>query len=268
MQFVGLLLWQVLIQCLAIFGIFFILGFVLSQLARWTQINYLKSVGWKGILWTAWLGTPIHELSHLFFALIFLHRIEHVKMFKPNSETGQLGQVDHSYSKDSFYQNLGNFFIGAGPMITGSILLVVLLYYLVPNGPQIFESLTTTQVTLTNIFKSGILIIIQLFTKENFDAINFWLFLYVSFCIASHMAPSWLDLKIMLKGLFLIVVLLITINYFALALNLNFTDYILNISSNLNILVAIFTYATVISLAHFILSSIILIPIAKLKYRH
>ena len=62
-------------QLIGVFGIFFVFGFVLSRLQRWTSSNYYRSVGWKGILWTAWLGTPIHELSHVFFAWLFRHRI-------------------------------------------------------------------------------------------------------------------------------------------------------------------------------------------------
>ncbi|MFA6410831.1 MAG: hypothetical protein WCW26_04645 [Candidatus Buchananbacteria bacterium] len=265
LQFVSQLLLTVLIQCLAIFGIFFILGFILCQLAKQTQLNYYRSVGWKGILWTGWLGTPIHEFSHLFFALVFFHRIDKVEIFKPNQQTGQLGEVAHSYNKNSFYQNLGNFFIGAGPMISGCIILVVLLYYLFPNGSEIYNSLINNQATVVNIFKSALAIVIEIFKTQNFNYLNFWLFLYVSFCIASHLAPSWPDLKLMLRGFALIVTILIFINYFALVLNLNFTDYILGLSNNLNLLVAIFTYAIVISFAHYLISAAILIPIAKLK---
>ena len=105
-EFILQLLWVVALQSIGIFGIFFVLGFVLSKLTGWTQKNYYQTVGWKGILWTAWLGTPIHELSHLIFALIFLHRIDSVSIFKPNRETNQLGQVSHSYRIDSLYQKL------------------------------------------------------------------------------------------------------------------------------------------------------------------
>jgi hypothetical protein len=254
----------VALQSIGIFGIFFVLGFVLSKLTGWTQKNYYQTVGWKGILWTAWLGTPIHELSHLIFALIFLHRIDSVSIFKPNRETNQLGQVSHSYRRDSLYQNIGNFFIGAGPMILGSIVLVTLMYFLVPNGPEIYAFLMAKEVALDNLFKSAGGTIIMLFDKQNLDTINFWLFLYVSFCIASHMAPSLPDLKRMFFGLGLIIFILLLVNYFALILKIDFTGYILSWSNNLNILVAIFIYSIVIAFTHFVLSGIILWPIKNL----
>ena len=51
----------VVIQITGVLGIFFVFGYVLAKLQEWTQKNYYLSVGWKGILWTDWFGTPIHE---------------------------------------------------------------------------------------------------------------------------------------------------------------------------------------------------------------
>ncbi len=47
------------IQLLGVLGIFFAFGFVLSKIQHLTQRIYLRSTGWKGILWTAWIGTPV-----------------------------------------------------------------------------------------------------------------------------------------------------------------------------------------------------------------
>ena len=147
----------VLIQLAAIFGVFFILGYILSQLQSWTQENYLRSFGWRGILWTAWLGTPIHDLGHLFFAIIFRHRIDEINLFRPIQATGELGEVRHSYRQNSLYQNLGNFFIGAAPMVIGVLVLFFLLYFLAPHGNQVIstsgaEIISTLEQAIKEIF--------------------------------------------------------------------------------------------------------------------
>jgi len=249
-----LLLKTVFIQLISIFGIFFVLGFILSVIQTATQNIYHRSVGWKGILWTAWLGTPVHELGHAFFAILFHHKITHIALFSPNESTGELGQVDHSYRKYSFFPRLGNFFIGSAPMIFGSIILVVLLYYLLPNGKLIFLPLTSGDGLLSSI----LLTLQNLFSYHNLQSWQFWLFLYLSFCIASHLAPSKIDRQGMWGGLFWLILLLLVINLVALLLGVDITNYILHINQYLGIFTAIFIYAIIISIIHFVLVWVVL----------
>jgi hypothetical protein len=253
----------IILQIIGVLGIFFAFGFVLSKLQQWTQENYERSVGWKGILWTAWLGTPIHELGHIIFAKIFLHKITRVALFEPNKDTGELGSVDHSYKKYSLWQRLGNFFIGAAPMIFGSFFLVVLLYLLVPNGKEIFLPLTSNINTLPSFLNAIKQTLQNLFILENLKAWNFWLFVYVSFCIASHLAPSKQDRKGMWGGFFWIIILLIITNLIALFFHADLTQYILKTNQYLGIFTAIFTYTLIISFLHWLLSVIVLRPFSK-----
>ncbi len=109
-EFFITLLQTVAIQLVGILGVFFLLGFILSKLQHGTHNNYRKTIGWKGILFTAWIGTPIHELGHIFFAKLFRHRIENIHFFKPNEATGELGHVDHSYAAST--NKLGTFSLG------------------------------------------------------------------------------------------------------------------------------------------------------------
>ncbi|MFZ2190537.1 MAG: hypothetical protein WA057_00590 [Candidatus Magasanikiibacteriota bacterium] len=265
MDFLLSLLKSVSLQIIGILGIFFAFGFVLSKLQEWTQKNYRRSVGWKGILWTAWMGTPIHEFGHIFFAKLFRHKINRIAIFEPNEDTGELGCVDHSYKKYSLYQRLGNFFIGAGPMIFGSLFLVIMLYLLLPNGKEIFSPLTQNTSLAPAFFVSLKQTLLNLFSLENLTAWNFWLFLYVSFCIASHLAPSKPDRKGMWGGFFWIVLLLIIINIITLLFHFDITNFILKINQYLGIFTAIFTYTLLISLLHFILSGILLYPFRKVR---
>ena len=237
-------------------------GFVLSRLQRWTSSNYYRSVGWKGILWTAWLGTPIHELSHVFFAWLFRHRIIKISLFKPNRETGELGHVDHSYNRLSIYQRMGSFFVGAGPMIIGPFVLTFLLYALVPNAKGVFNPLIDT-FSSVSAFTTSVVAIGKLFIVENIRSWKFWIFIYLSLCVASHLAPSRADLKTMWGGLAWIFGLVIVINAATLMLNIDLTAYVLRVNQYLGIFTAIFLYATILSVIHFIFSRFIFAIFSK-----
>lgn len=250
-------------QVVGLFGIFFAFGFILSKLQEWTQKKYQQSVGWKGILFTAWFGTPIHELGHAFFAKLFRHRVNRVSLFQPNASTGGLGHVDHSYNKYSLYQRLGNFFIGAAPMIFGSAILTLMLYYLLPNGREIFLPLTNNHNSLSTTISSLQETFKYLFIPANLVAWNFWLFIYLSFCLSAHISPSKLDRKQMWGGFFWIILLLIIFNILALLFKINLTDYLLRINHYLGILIAVFAFTTIISLLHFLLASIIFFPFRR-----
>ncbi len=177
------------LELLILFGIFFVFGFVLSKLEQWTLANYYRSVGWKGILWTAWIGTSVHEIGHVFFAEIFGHQITRVALFSPNKMTGELGEVDHAYNPQSIYQTLGNFFIGAAPLLFGIFILIAIGYFGAPHNFQEF--------------------------KQAMHSWFFWVLMYISFCISSHLAPSRQDLKSMWIGFAQIIVLLIFFNLVA-----------------------------------------------------
>ena len=251
------------IQLFGVLGIFFVFGYILSKLQEWTQNNYYRAIGWKGILWTAWLGTPVHELGHVFFAKLFRHKITHISLFRPNAETGNLGHVDHSFNRFSMYQRIGNFFVGAAPMLFGAAVLIVLLYFLVPNAKEAFRPLAVEQTTPLAILISLKTTLLKLFSVANLKSWQFWLFLYFSFCVASHISPSKRDQMNMWRGFAWLIAILIIINLIALSFQINLTNYIINVNRYLGLIFGIFTYALTISFLHFILSAIILKPFEK-----
>lgn len=245
-------------QIIGVIGIFFVFGFVLSQLQEWTHHIYQRAIGWKGILWTAWIGTPVHELGHVFFAKIFRHRILHISLFKPNERTGGLGHVNHSYESRSLYQRIGNFFIGAAPMIMGSVVLLVFLYFLVPHPVAVFEPLKKSSADLSQLLPAVLDALKALFVKENFHHWFFALFLYLSFCVVAHIAPSKEDRRAMWGGFAWIIVLLIIANIIALLLKFDLTNYIFKVNQYLSIFVAIFSYAIILSIVHFVVALLLL----------
>jgi len=252
-----------IIQLLSLFGIFFVFGFILSKIQTAVLRNYLGSVGWRGLLWTAWLGTPIHEYSHALMAVIFRHKIDQVVLFSPNASTGELGHVNHSYNPRSFYQSLGNFFIGLAPLIIGPVILVVLLYILVSQGREVFSQLAGSESSFSAFIKGIINFLSSLFSWTNLTSYRFWVFLYISFCIASHLAPSRSDQKSMWQGWLVIVVYLFIFNLAARLFSRDISNYIFNFSNFFSGLITVYIYVLVISFIHFLLSFLILLPWRK-----
>jgi len=257
------LLQAVLIQLAGLFGIFFIIGFFHSIIQTKTLENYQRSLGWKGILWTAWMGTPIHEMGHYFFAKIFHHRVDSVRIFEPNEESGNLGHVNHSYNPKNLYHVIGNFFIGLAPMLFGSIALIIFLYFFVPNAKEIFNPLFSAFKNPLDFLQAIYESLKNLFAPTNIQHWYFWLFFYLSLAVASHMAPSKPDRHGMWGGFYWIVILLILINIITLLLGVDITKYILNLSQYLGLFVAIFIYALLLAFLHYLVSVIILILFKK-----
>ena len=57
---------------------------IIHWLERITQRRLVERFGWHSVLWTGWLGTPIHELSHAFMCRVFQHRIDEIALFEPD----------------------------------------------------------------------------------------------------------------------------------------------------------------------------------------
>ena len=83
--------------------------------------------GRKAIKASAIIGTPIHEAGHAFMCLLFGHKINKIQLYQP-SPSGSLGYVSHSYNKKNLWQNIGNFFIGLGPIFSGLLVITAILF--------------------------------------------------------------------------------------------------------------------------------------------
>jgi hypothetical protein len=231
LEFLKQVVFSTFSQLAWLLGLLFIFGFILYILARFTRTTYVKTAGSTlDIFVTGWIGTPIHELGHAVFCLLFRHSIVEMKLYSPNSEDGTLGYVNHSFDPKSTYQKIGNFFIGIGPILFGTFVLYALLYYLVPNTTEVFSSIESQGKTLISGVQgefSGILkslwstttdTLDTLFKKSNFVSYKFWIFLYLSMCISSHMELSPPDIKGAWRGLLSLVLFFLVINLIIMGL--------------------------------------------------
>ena len=183
----------------------FVFGLLIQFVSQLTFKSLANSMGQWGTYIVAWLGTPIHELGHAVFCVVFFHRIEEIHFFKPDETTGTLGYVYHKWNPKNPWQVVGNFFIGIGPMVLGSAVLFALFYFLIPDSAGVWGSIGDKINTLGDgspftsyltVFKdSALLILSHIFTWSNLGLWQFWVFLYVSVCIASNVRLSWADVK-------------------------------------------------------------------------
>jgi hypothetical protein len=201
-------------------GLLIAIGFLLGFLERYSNTFLVQALGPRGIIMTAWVGTPIHELGHLLMCFIWGHRVTRVKLLQLNSPDGVLGYVAHQYNPNSFYQQVGNFFIGIGPIFSGIGSLIFGMYLLVPQsyGTFIteiqkhvsFEKLDVT--VLKSIGAAAIAITKSFFTFQNLINPLFWIFLLLAISISSHIALSKADIENSARGLVMIFFLLVLFN--------------------------------------------------------
>src|SRR3954470_3261637 len=129
-----------ILEMLYLVGAIIVIGFILGALERVSNSYLIKAFGPRGVMVTAWIGTPIHEIGHLIQCFIWGHRVTKVKLLQWNHGDGVLGFVEHQYNRNSIYQRIGNFFIGIGPIFSGIGSLMLGLYLLLPES---YESIAT-----------------------------------------------------------------------------------------------------------------------------
>ncbi len=161
-----------------------------------TQRRMSERLGWKSVLWTGWLGTPVHELSHVFMCRVFGHRIDDVALFEPDRDSGRLGYVRHSFEAGNWFQEMGNLFIGIAPLMGGSAVLAILLWLFYPEAAaNAAESarLNSADSSLLQVRDSVVAVVTNIVTISNVATVRFWTFIYLVLCVGSHMAPSRCD---------------------------------------------------------------------------
>ncbi|MBN1619216.1 DUF3267 domain-containing protein [candidate division WOR-3 bacterium] len=254
-------------QIMNVLGAFLLFGFILFLLAKWTRNCFQYSRNFLlDIFVTGWIGTPVHELGHAIFALIFGHKIKEMKLFNPDLFSGSMGYVKHSWNKKNLYHRTGNFFIGVGPIILGTLLIAGLLFLLVPNSRQIFYLLFSGNFNLYSqgdivnqakiLFDTGGELIKLIFDHSNFLHFRFWIFLYLSLCISSHMELSPPDIKGMFDGFFVIILILLSLNLILSIFRVDADPYISKFNGASSAAAGLFFFAVVVSFCNFILTYI------------
>lgn len=249
-----------LFETFCVTGSLILIGFILGILENRTNF-YVQSVfGWKGIMLTAWIGTPVHELGHLLMCYLFKHQVVEFKLFDGKAKNGVLGYVNHRWNPKSPYQSMGNFFIGMGPILSGTAALILGMYFFLPESVVAFSNYLTlnpkepNQYIVTEIFALTIELFKSIFSLENLGSASFWIYFALAIGISSHIALSKEDLKGAWKGLVTIFTFIFLGNLVALILNADIYSFFTGIFA-LNVYLLAFSMISVIfSLIRLILS--------------
>ncbi len=277
LEFVKDLIIATLSQMASLFAGVFIFGLLIHFISQLTFKSLERSFGSKGVYFVAWLGTPIHELGHALFCVIFLHRIVEIKFFKPDPVTGTLGYVSHTWSKTNPWAVLGNFFIGIGPVVLGCAVLFTTFYFLIPNSSQVWDSIIfevsemgegQSMGSYWAVFQSSSLALVKIiFTLANLASWQFWVFVYLSICVASNIRLSLSDIKGSLSGLGCIILIFLLINFLGLITGFGSEKFFPLTASSLGVVYSLFILALIMVLMGFIVIYSVSAACFRLKYR-
>lgn len=201
------------------FGLIAVLGLVLFLLQKWTFLLLSRAIGFKGvILWTGWLGTPIHELSHVLVGKLCGIEITEVKLWDPDPKAGVLGYVRYVVPPMDLRHLpavLGTFFMGIAPLFGGALVLLLALHWLAPR-PDIAWTEAERLAQLVQgaspeaVGRGFFALLGQVYQAvfaQGAGSWRPWLLLYVTLAVGSHLAPSRPDLEGGLPGLVVALVL-------------------------------------------------------------
>ncbi len=243
------------LQIVFVLGPLFLFAAVLHLLERFTSRRLTDRFGWWAVLWTGWIGTPIHELSHAAACVLFLHKIKDIALFKPDRRTGCLGYVNHTYNRRNPYHVIGNFFIGAAPLFGGAAAMFAVLCVFHPDaGLRIIRSCTPESLASGNFFSMiggyfefGVSMVRILAEDASPASWKFYVFLYLVVCIGSHLAPSPQDMEGMGLGFLVFIALLILFNLAAALLGGLPGDFAVKAAAVMSPVVALFAAASVLN---------------------
>ena len=237
-------------QLFLMLGPLLLLALVMNYLSGINESLGYKLFGKKIYTYVfASLGTAIHELGHAVFAVIFGHKITQITLFSPKSN-GTLGSVEHSYNPKNIYHNIGNFFIGIGPVILGSLIMYLLAYQFFGNYIQAIDTNLNS-----NTVRYIPIVLKNMFLELRSSGWKDVMFLYVLYSIGSSITLSKVDIINARSGLIYFIMVVLIFNFSTLWLGneatksiMDITEYfsgfytVLIFSIILNILFVIFLY--------------------------
>lgn len=204
-------------------GVFITLTFILFVLQSVIFKLSYQLFGRRVVYISAWIGTPVHELSHALFCLLFGHKIKKMVLFRPDKQ-GLLGSVTHSYNRRNPWQVMGNFMIGIAPLFGGLCALYLLTLSLLTDSNLLIDILTNAVFSnvseLTRVRLIDLTIALYQTLQQIYNTSPIRVFLWGYFCaaISLHLLPSAEDLKGVWRGfgiaLILCVLLMLIDEYF------------------------------------------------------
>ena len=246
-------------QLLLLFGPILLIAAAMHFLAATIRVRAARLMGEKIHIWLTAPGTVVHELGHALFCVLFGHKIRDISLFRPRKD-GVLGYVKHSWNRKNLYQNIGNFFIGTGPIWLGSALIVLITFALF--GAELWKPLRAIQTVPTDFvtwrgqlrlgseFWQALLALFQQIHNAGlYTDWRFYLGLYLLLCIGSHVTLSPADLQGAGSGLVTLTILVFVFNLATLWLGNFALTACLNVAHFGALLTVLLLFALTLNLA-------------------
>ncbi|TPR16747.1 hypothetical protein [Apilactobacillus timberlakei] len=233
-----LILYKLIFKAIIYSGVMLLVPYLLSWLiAKISKrnVNCINRLIENGSRKIGFLGIIIHELSHLIAAILFHQKILDAKLFtfskKHINENGKRvnGYVDTL--SISFYQKMGNYFLGIAPVIFSFLIIGLSFHFMIghPLENNLLHSSISWSEYLDNLQSSLFNIFRLLLTNINFKTILFIL-LFITISIHGfNLSES--DFKVTRKGIkncFWFLLVIITLGY-VLGFEMLLDNLILNI---------------------------------------
>jgi hypothetical protein len=193
-----------LVQISVLAAVLLLPALALAWIEKTSQGLLSRTFGWRSVLWTGWLGVPVHEISHWIACKLFHHEVSSMSLFSPDPRTGTLGYVNHTWNTGSLYQRSGLLFIGIAPVAGGTLLMFAIASLILPAPLLLIEGgriVTAAMIAPTReaMFHLASYYLWDLpgacLDREVLLSWRTWLAVYALMCIGLHMNPSREDLR-------------------------------------------------------------------------
>ena len=242
----------------------FVLGTLIFWVQRWTQQGLIKAIGLRGMIyWTGWLGTPIHEASHVAVGSLFGVRFLEVRLFSPDVYSGVLGYVRYrlpSWRPGEWPQIIGTFLMGIAPLFGGALALLGARWLLIDAAADApfyaaasafaadlpTANLETLAPAFAEVLTQGYRPIVDRLSTDPW----IWVYLYVSLAIGTHLSPSRADLRGGWRGFILLGVLTFAANVVAVGAGADPTAAVTYVAAAVAPLTTLLVFVLVLNLGH------------------
>lgn len=208
-------------QMFILFGPLLLLGYLLNALARFIEREVVETIGLKIHNALIMPGVFVHEyLGHALFVRLSGRKTALWVNFGLHSPVRGLTLVPPAHT---LRQYVGDFFVGIGPLIMGTLILALITWLLI--GPVAFQTLSPSPLDngvltlaaagrLINGIVSGVGVLLTiLFSGHYVAGWQVVLFLYLTFSIGSAMALSAPDYRIAVNGFQALATTLLVFNF-------------------------------------------------------
>jgi hypothetical protein len=193
-----------------------VLAALMHALSGFVSRRANRALGGAAYLLFGWPGTAVHETGHALFCLLFGHRITGIKLFDFAPRDGTRGHVSHSFDPANPWQQAGNFFIGIGPILFGTLVIVAAARWLLgaealarmmeplPRGGLV-RSVGDGLALARHVAGGAGAALAALLEPHRLLGWRVWVFFYLTFTVGGSISLSGADLKGALALLVLLV---------------------------------------------------------------